>query len=213
MSNLQLHIKRNWKLEFLVNHLKFFDHKFEEILSDCKDVIEVFSKISQIISFFNYDIIKILTSKFGSETNKKKLKKYRKRFQDYSKRRICECPADAFGNKEASDEAQSKYYVLKIDKSMDGYTVEELEILQYKINKILKQFLRLLHFDKGCIELTFKGYGDDILILTEEEQQQLRDMDIINICHQDKNYDLKALQPRFAKPGVYLVLLIPCLTF
>ena len=115
VCSLQRHIHKTYKVVEYLKISKFFPSDFEESLSYCKDIYEMFGKLSSNFSFFNLDIIKVLTARFGSETNKKKLKKYRKKFRDYSKRRLCECPSDAFGDKEMSEENR---YVLKIDKSM-----------------------------------------------------------------------------------------------
>ena len=120
-SGLLVHLKQDMestaKLEdvvlFLINNIK--DKGFEEVMYNCKNLSEVFRHLSNFVSFFDFDLVKLLTHHFGSPAMKKKLKKYEKKFQNYSKRRVCECPKDAFGETKESDDI----YKIKADKVLD----------------------------------------------------------------------------------------------
>ena len=203
VSNLQYHIRETCKVEDIINHMKFSDRKFDEVLCSCKNVTDVFSDLYKFFSFFDFDIIKMLTSKFGSESCKKKLKKYQKKFREFTKRRVCECPSDTFGNAKRPVDASTQY-VLKIEDNIKEYTLKDLEKLQFEMNRILKQkFLRVLHVDKGCIELTFRAVGDVCLKLSEEEKQEMRNLGWLSICCGEKEYqDLRNIERiSMAKPG------------
>ena len=191
--NLQKRVEEMSKVEDVVNILTFYNNAYEKLLCGCNSISEVFRKISSVFSFFDYDLIKLLSRKFGSLSVKKDLKKYKKRFQDFSKRRICECPSDAFGDIPKSE----KVYVLKMDKSVEDLTVEQLQQLQFEMNKVLGQrLLRLLHVKKGCVSLTFRTYEQHEVSLSKSQQQALKKLNVLSITYGEQFVDIsKALAP------------------
>ena len=182
----------NISLKDFKNLLNYFDKKkFEQLLSECKNLQEAFNTISNFFSFFDFDIIKLLTRKFGSKDVKKKLERYKERFQKFSKRCVCEVPSDAFGEPEKSE----KVYAIKIDKSLKSLTVEELKKLNYKMNRILgHQSLRLLHIEEGCVQLTFRNLKRDNLKISFKAQEALRKMGVLSISYGDQLEGLTAIK-------------------
>ncbi len=179
--NLKKDIEKSCTLEDVIT-LLILKYDLEKLLSDCKNLTEVFRKIKKYFSFFDFGLIKLLAHNFGSSTFKKKLKKYKKKFQNYSKRRVCECPGDAFGSAEDSE----KVYNIKTEEDFKTLTVEQLEKLEYEMNKILgHKLLRLLSINEGCVELTFRVSLEDELTVTEEQQQALRKLNILCISFGD----------------------------
>lgn len=191
--NLQKRVEETSKVGDVINILTFYDNVYEKLLQGCTTITEVFRKISSVFSFFDYDLIKLLSRKFGSLGIKKDLKKYKKRFQDYSKRRVCECPSDAFGDVLKSE----KVYVLKTDKSLEDFTVAQLQQLQYEMNKVLGQrLLRLLHVEKGCVSLTFRTMEQHQMNLSKSQQQALRKLGVLNVTYGKQHVDISmALTP------------------
>ena len=188
-SGLLLHLKQDMettaKLEDVVSLLLFNykDKGFEEVMRASPSLTEVFRQLSNFVSFFNFDLVKLLAHHFGSPAMKKKLKKYKKKFQNYSKRRVCECPKDAFGKTKKSD----KIYRIKTDKILETFTVEELDKLQHEIRKILgHKLLRLLKFEDGCIELTFRVFNCDNFDISEDQKQSLSDLGVLSVACQQK---------------------------
>ena len=176
--DLQKDIEKNSNLETVTTYLKAYDKPLFEklLLSDCVSIREVFSKILDYISFFDFEIIKILTH-IASKDMKKKFQKYKAMFKEYSKRRVVECPSDAFGDAKESE----KIYIFKMDTILDSLTAEELKHLCYEIKAILKfKLLRLLKIKDGCAQLTFRGFEADI---TEEQQQELRNVGVLSISY------------------------------
>ena len=201
---LQDHISTTCKVEDVASYMELYDKPFKEILCDCKEIVELFSRLSDYFSFFDHGIIRMLTQKFGSEACKKKFKKYRKKFQEYSKRCICECPVDAFGDV-GNSTSSSSCYVIKVKEDINRFTVKELDKFKYSLNEVLKQkCLRLVHIDKGCIELTLRALSVSTLDLSEATQQELRNISVLSVQYGDKWYDLQELHPQKAsiKPGV-----------
>lgn len=182
--DLQKDLEKTASLNDVVTLLNLHcDQKFEKLLEDSSELADVFRKMSKYISFFDYGPIKLLTSKLSSASFKKKLKKYKKKFQDYSKRRICECPSDAFEDFEGSE----KGYVLKTEKDITTLTVEEVEKLQYEMNKILGHtFLHLLNVKKGCVEFIFRTFEENKFTVNDNQKQALNALGVISIGYGDE---------------------------
>ncbi len=181
------------KIEDVMSVLKSHDPRLEAELSDCKTIREVFKQAPKYWSFFDYDIVKLLSEKLGTVAEKKKFKQFHMDFKEYSKRRICECPVDAFGK----EVRPGKNYVLKVDKSMERCTVDEIKILRKKMNRVLgKKLARLLHVneDIGCVKLIFRPFVDDVFDISTEHQQNLRDLGILRVQYGDHCVDLSHLK-------------------
>ena len=178
--DLQKNIEKTSNIRDLVNALKFLDDKkIVEILADCSSIAEVFDRLSPYFSFFDFEVIKLLTKKFGSEFNKEKMERYKKMFKDYCKQRVCECPSDAFGDVEKSEKA----FVIKTDKHIKSLTVDELKSLKYRISQSLKLQLRLIHIDDGCVQLSFRALGTDGMVITKEQQQLFSKLGVLSISY------------------------------
>ena len=180
--DLKRNIEETSKMEDVITLLQFYDsNNFKELLSECKNLTEVFEKISHFVSFFDYDLIKLLTRKLGSNAIKKKLYKYKKKFQDFSKRRLCECPSNAFGD--GADDKSEKVYVIKTDKSLESLTVNEVQTLERSMNRILGyEFLRLLRVEDGCVQLTFRTLRKgDMLPVPSQDRVALRKLGVLSI--------------------------------
>ena len=111
-------------------------------------------------------------------------------FREYSKRRVVECPNDAFGDAEES--VKDYDIVLKTDKIHQSLTVNELLKLRYEITKILGH-KRLLDVREGCVQLTFKGFEDEEFTVAEEQQQSLRNVGVLSISCGDQVVDISKL--------------------
>ena len=155
-------------------------------------------------------LVKHFTKNFGSPAIKKELNKYKKRFQDYAKRRICECPSNAFGDTEALE----KVYRIKIEEDINTLTVEELGKLEYEMNKILgHKFLRLLNFKEGCVELIFRTFGDNELNITDKQHQALGKLKVLSIAYGNEIttiLDIDKISGKFATSD-YTMRIILCI--
>ena len=185
MSKLQEDLERNSTLQSVINCLKAYDKPLCDKLqlADCKSIEEVFSGIIDYFSFFNFEIIKVLT-RIASRNTRNDLKKYEAMFKTYSKRRVVECPSDAFGDAEESE----KVYVLKTDRNLNSLGVMKLRQLCYEITKILGH-KRLLQVSEGCVQLTFRTIDDEFTV-TEEQQQALRNVGVLGITYGDQMVDI-----------------------
>lgn len=186
VHDLKMDMEKTSKLKDVLIVLSNFgskDRNFESLLKDCPNLAEVFIRISKFISFFDYGLIKLLAHKFGSSSSKKKLKKYKQKFQEYAKHRVCQCPSSAFSDASQTSET---VYAIKTEKDINTLTLEELGKLQYEMNKILgHKLLRLLHIKEGCVELIFRTLEDDEFSVSEEQKQDLRKLGVLNINYGD----------------------------
>ena len=205
--------KNDKKLEDIISLAKLHygnsdDLEIDQLFNGCTSLAEAFGRLSKYFSFFNYSIIKLIVSKLNSTAIAKKLKKYKKAFREYSKQRICECPAGAFG----SCEDQEKVYVLKTEMKLND-SLEEYEKLQYEMNKVLGgKLLRLIKVEEGCVQLTFRGFVEPELSLSKENGQKLRHIGVLCLSYGDQVFDFSNLVcQKLAKPGMYVYNMYVCI--
>ena len=195
-------VNNQWQLEDVMTLIKLHypSDETSKLLDGSESIAEIFVRLSKYFSFFNYSIIKLIVSKLNSTTITKKLKKYKKAFREYSKLRICECPAGTFG----SCEDQEKAYVLKTEMKLND-SLEEYEKLQFQMNKVLGgKLLRLVNVEEGCVQLTFKGFVEPELSLSKENGQELRNIGVLCLTYGDQVFDFSNLvSQKPAKPGMY----------
>lgn len=184
------------KLENVIRYLELIKSDLKKLFTDCKSIEDVFDIFDPYSSFFDFELVKSLTHKFGSTGVKEKFKKYKKMFQKYLKHRVVECPHDSFGDIGNSE----KVYVLKTDKSLETLTADDLKVLQYKLSKILEnKLLRLLRVETGCMQLTFRGVEEEQLNIGAEIQQALRDVGVLSIRYGDQYVNISE---KFMKQGI-----------
>ena len=135
------------------------------------------------MSFFDYKLLKILAKYLGSSEIKKKFQKYKLHFQEFAKRHICECPSDLFDETaDSAIEKPQKTYVIKIDKSMEKITLEELKTLKCKMNEILgHKFLKVVKVEDGCVQVTFRTFNISDFVISDEQQRALSSLGVITI--------------------------------
>ena len=187
---LQKYLKQTSSVQEVLHSLKpfFQDKAFVEQLNCQKTFMDIFDKIFDYISFFDYEVIKFLIRHLGSKTFKKKLRKYERMFCEYSKRRIVECPDDTFGEMNEN----TKVLKIKTDKSIEELTVEELKKLQCKISNVLgKKLLHLLRVEEGCVQLMFQPVEQEELVITSEQQQALRNVGVLSITYGKQFIDIE----------------------
>ena len=72
--------------------------------------------------------------------------------------------------------------MIKIDKSMEKFTLKELENLKCKLNEILgHKFLKVLKVEDGCVQVTFKTFSSSDFVISDEQQRVLSSLGVITI--------------------------------
>ena len=164
-SSLILHLKKDLDnmalsdIQLFENIIVFLGCNLETELNDCTSSSDVFEKLNRFVSFFDYDIAEDLIREFGSDAMNDELQQYRSSFEEFAKRRVRECPVNAFGEPESPEEV----LVIKTDKLIERLTVDELRRLKYKIQKALGILMRVLRVEKGCVKITFRLLNQEYL--------------------------------------------------
>ena len=197
-------VKNQWKLEDVISLIKlhYRSDEVSKLLDGSESFGVIFGRLSKYLSFFNYRLIRLIVSKLNSTAIAKKLKKYKKAFREYSKLRICECPAGAF----SSCEGKERVYVLKTEMKLND-SLEEFEKLQFEMNKVLGgKLLRLINVEEGCVQLTFRGFVEPELSLSKENGQELRNIGVLCLTYGDQVFDFGSLVPQKpVKPGMHVL--------
>lgn len=198
LFELQKHLEQTRSVRDVVLYLKMITRNghFETSFSSMG---EVFENLHTYSSFFNCELIKRLTRKFGSQKVKARLTKYRNMVEAYLKRRVIEFPNDVFEDSTISGEV----YIIKTDHVFKDLTGEELCNIHYQMNRILKQkMVRLLRIEEGCTQLTFIGFAEDKFNITAEQQQTLRNLGVLSIRYGEYFINI---EKEFPKHGKYTI--------
>ena len=184
-TTLMFHLQRDLEsvlpLETLVNFLILHDTHYERILENCDSFAKVFCTLKKLaVNFFNYNLLELLINTFGSDAIKEKLEGYIGCFRAFSQRLVIECPIDAFGEYEPSE----NNLVLVAGKDFDALTLDDLKKFELRINKILSNKLVMLQCVKRkSISLTFRVFEDKNFNITEEQRQALQKEGVISITY------------------------------
>ena len=174
--------------------LVFYDSNFKNVLSNCTGFDSVFLEVREFVSFFDYDLLEHLIDRFGSDSIKNELDEYNCHFEAFAKRRVTECPSNAFDGCER--ESSEKVLVHVADKIIKDLTVEELKKFKHRINLILgDKLVKVLFVNGGSIRLTFRVFEDKNFTITEEQRQALLKEGVISITYGNQYFDM---QPKSA---------------
>ena len=179
--------ERNVPVDKLVTHLLSlcaFDSVYKESqkpalqtffqeLRNAKRIEDVLYIIKDCISFFNYHVIEHIVNELGTEQDRVELQSYEREFDEYSKRRVCECPP-VYGSKNNADHAD---LVVKVDSVFEAFTVKELKKFQYRLGRIFcvapQSVLHLCQVEEGCLQLIFQvpSFVQEVIFPLSSEQE------------------------------------------
>ena len=101
-------------------------------------------------------MFKHIVNGLGTNQDKVELQNYERDFDEYSKRRVYECPPE-YGSK---SDAEHVDLVVKVDYVFEEFTVKELMKFQYRLGQIFcvspQSVLRLCRVEEGCLQLIFQ---------------------------------------------------------
>lgn len=178
MFDLRKDLEKSLETEDVVEFLVYYNKNLEPLLSNCNSLSDVLKKVRKFVSFFDFDLLEHLCDKFGSDDIKRKLQVYKDYFEAFSKRRVIECPSDAFGECGESEEV----LILVADKTIEDLTVDELKKFKYRVNKILgDKLVRVLSVQGGCIIISFETFKMDEFVFTQEQKEALKDEGVTKI--------------------------------
>ena len=181
LFHLQEDLESNSKLEKVVSLLVL--HVIpEDELRGCATITSVLKRIRKFISFFNYQLIKILVKHLGSTESKEIYEKYESCFQKFAKHRVYECPSNLFDESETAAEKPGKVYAIKIDKNMKELSLEDLDKLLCKMLEILGlNFAKVVKIEEGCVQVTIKTFSSSDFVISEKQKRALSSLGVIII--------------------------------
>ena len=190
--------ERNVPVDRLVTHLLSL-RAFDPVLKGSqKPALQAFSKklwnagsiekvlfiIRDYFSFFNYHMIEHIVVELGTEQDRVELQNYEKQFDQYSKRRVYECPPE-YGSMSKDDHAD---LLLKVDSVYEEFTVKELKKFQCRLSRIFcvssQSVLRLCQVEEGCLQLIFQVPSfvqQEIFPLSSEQESALEAEGVIRL--------------------------------
>ena len=200
--------ERNVPVDKLVTHLLSlgaFDpvHKesqkpaletFFQELRNARSIEDVLYIIRNCISFFNYHVIEHIVNELGTDQDRTELQSYEREFDEYSKRRIYECPP-VYGPMSNADHAD---LVVKLDSVYEKFTVKELKKFEYRLSRIFcvspQSVLRLCQVEEGCLQLIFQVPSfvqQEIFPLSSEQESDLAAEGVIRLTCGDYQFAAK----------------------
>ena len=200
--------EQNISVDKLVTHLLSL-HAFDPVCKGSqKPVLQTFfqelqnagsiEKVLYIIrdytSFFNYHVIEHIVDGLGTDQDRVELQNYEKEFDEYSKRRVYECPP-VYGSKSDADHVD---LVVKVDSVYEDFTVKELKKFQYRLSRVLnvspQSVLRLCQVEEGCLLLIFQVPSfvqQEIFSLSSEQESALAAEGVIRLTCGDYQFTAK----------------------
>ena len=200
--------ERNIPVDKLVTHLLSL-HAFDPVYEDSqKPALQTFFQelrnagsiedvlyiIRDYFSFFNYRVIEHIVDGLGTDQDRVELQNYKQAFDEYSRRRIFECP-QVYCSKSSADHAD---LVLKVDCVYEKFTVKELKKLQYRLSRIFcvspQSVLRLCQVEEGCLQLIFQVPSfvqQEIFPLSSEQESALAAEGVIRLTCGDYQFAAK----------------------
>ena len=163
---------------------------FQELRS-ARSIEDILFIIRDYLSFFNYRVIKHIVDGLGTEQDRAKLQNYEKEFNEYSKRRVYECPPQ-YGCKSNADHVD---LVLKVDSVYEEFTVKELKKFECRLSQIFcvtpQSVLRLCRVEEGCLKLIFQVPSfvqEKIFPLSREQERALAAEGVIRLTCGDYQF-------------------------
>ena len=167
---------------------------FLQDLQNGGNIEEVLFIIRDCISFFNYHLIEHIVDGLGTDQDRVELQNYEREFDEYSKRRVYECPP-VYG---AKSDAEHVDLLVKVDSVYEKFTVEELRKFQYRLSRILhvtpQSVLRLCRVEEGCVQLIFQVplfVQQEIFPLSKEQESDLAAEGVIRLICGDYQFTAK----------------------
>ena len=130
------------------------EHKTDILSSD--SIVQTFWIIREYISFFNYEIIKLIIEDLGTGEDRMKLKEYEAAFSEFCQRNVFEIPPHVYGQALTHGKKQN-VIVFKYTPNVAS-TLQAVRWTRFEISKILgiqAYSLQLCSVEKGCLELHF----------------------------------------------------------
>ena len=157
--------------------------EYKNDLRNAQSMYDAFDAITPFFSFFGYSLIAAIIANFGTDEDKQRLTEYEQRFNAFCKRRVYECPIEAFGSKGTDD----TLLVVKLNDEFENFTLKAVAQFRTKLSTILgvpDYALRFIGAAEGCVELQFaavSSWGWVIFPLSGQQRESLRGEGVLEL--------------------------------
>ena len=159
-----------------------------EKLSKCSNTAEVWQIIADYFSFFDYDMVELITNRLGTDVDKENMRQYKIDFIGYAKRILEK------GNISSKSRKDTDTMIVKLDSTYNNCEMSRLKLFQRNLSSILNLndgVLKLLKIDDGCIELSFlfpSFITSDIFPLSADQERALHSQGVLQLHCGDVHY-------------------------
>ena len=162
-------------------------------LRKTEDMDEAISKLSELSSFFDYELLMNVAQKLCRDQELyDDFVAYGEELKVYCQRRVCEVPIDAFTSMKHL-KSKGPYLCVKVDKNWRT-TLKQLKDLEKQISDILHTKLQLLKVKDGCIELVFNPLRTVSVPFSQQQKKQLQALGVMRLHVGEKEYSLTESQ-------------------
>ncbi len=158
------------------NQCVFGDQK--DKICQCSTIAEVWQIIADYFSFFDYDMVELITKRFGTDVDKENMKLYKTKFA----KRVLEK-----GEISSDSREDTVTMIVKLDSSYDNCEISRLKLFEWNLSSILNLndvVLKLVKINDGCIELTFllpSFITSDIFPLSTDQERALQSQGVLQL--------------------------------
>ena len=128
----------------------------QSVILSTDSIAQIFLILREHISFFNYEIIKLVIEDLGTDEDRTKLKEYEAAFSEFCQRNVFEIPPHIYGQA-LTHGTEHNIIVFKYTPTVAS-TLQAVRWTRFEISKILgiePYSLQLCSVEKGCLELHF----------------------------------------------------------
>ena len=167
----------------LLQHRKGAESNYVVGLKSVKSIYDVFDVIRPFYSFFGYNLIEEIIATFGTDDDKRRLAEYEPRFTEFCKRRVYECPIEAFGRKSKDD----FLLVVKLKDELEKYTLQAVSAFRSTLCEVFglpDGVLQFIGAEEGCVELHFAAASSlesVIFPLSGRQRERLRGEGVLEL--------------------------------
>ena len=168
-----------------VDNPELFRECYKDV-ENAKSMASAFIPISKYYSFFNYGIVEHIICEF--DIDKACLDEYKKKLEEFCKRRVGECPFNSLGVQSTGDSR----LVFVLDCNFATYTLKSLIDFQRKMCEILRvapHKLRVVEVSDECVKVVFAFPSCLVEVtfpLSSDQQKLLLGQDVQNVLCNDE---------------------------
>ena len=173
----------------------------ESYLRSASSIVTAFDILLGYFSCFNYELLAVLIQLYGSETDEENLARYIEIISEFTRRRLCECPIEAYGTCNEDD----MLIQIKLAYVFDFYTLRDVSLFRSKLSRTFQLASHALRFiglsrsaaGSGCLELVFvlpSSLGGVLQRLTKEELGELEREGVLELESKPFRYNFRKVR-------------------